>query len=87
MDFQANEMPRGLVEKLNRYQMYTYRDIISTEHIFSIDDILERINLMDTDTQPIVVFTRDHKDTLNAMAKVLKEADIGYFRFVKYVGA
>ena len=76
VDFECSEMPDGLEAKLRENELFTYRDMVLKEHLFSIDTIREK---MDEESE---FFNYEEVKMLYRIQVLLDNADCGYFRFV-----
>lgn len=78
MDIEACEMPKGLMEKLRRKGLFTYRDTVASlnEHLYSTDTLKEYLN--DNPKE----FTPTQKTMIKRILRLLDKEDVGYFRFV-----
>lgn len=76
MDIEGSEMPKRLVSKFRDLELFTYRDMIMKEHLYSIDEIHDKI------ADDPEIFTEPEKRAIKRIVKVLDKEDCGYFRFV-----
>lgn len=76
IDIEGCEMPKGLVDKLNRAELFTYRDMVIKEHLFNIYSILD--SLGDKELK----LTNEQAIMMNRIKKLCEEKQLGYFRFV-----
>lgn len=76
MDVECGEMPEGLEAKLRNMELFTYRDTVLKEHLFSVDAVRER---MEEDPG---AFTYAEFKMLNHIASILDKKGCAYFRFV-----
>ena len=76
VDFECSEMPAGLEAKLRLCELFTYRDTVLKEHLFSIDTIREKM-----EEEP-EFFTYEEAKMIDHVSKILDKKECGYFRFV-----
>ncbi len=76
MDFEYKEMPEGLMEKLDARELFTYRDTVLKEHLYSIDTVQEFVQEYPHQ------FADTQKEIITCIRAILDKNDCGYFRFV-----
>jgi len=83
MHVPLSEMPRGLVMKLDRYQLFEYRHTSSTEHIFSVTRLLNAVTKDMVDETVRIMFTREHKQAIIDLSIIARDQKVEYICFIK----
>ena len=76
MDVEGSEFPEGLIKKLRENELFTYRDMILKEHIYSMDNVTDGLQ------EQGIRLTKEERSALKELKKLCSKNDSDYFRFV-----
>lgn len=76
IDIGGPALSDSLIAKLRDQELFTYRDTVLKEHIYSLDTVHEKIH------ETAKWFTEEELTEINLITSTLIKHDAGYFRFV-----